>query len=55
MEDFFTNARRIHQVCSLSPYFYGTLNNVLSKLLDGAVKAGEFAYHPQCKEVNSVI
>ena len=51
MEDFFTNARSIRQVYSLSPYFYGILNNVLSKLLDGALKAGEFAYHPQCKEV----
>lgn len=24
---------------------------MLSKLLDGAVEEGEFAYHPQCKEV----
>ena len=51
LEGFFTSARGIRQGCSLSPYLYVILNNVLSKLLNKAAAAGEFAYHPQCEGV----
>lgn len=51
LEGLFTSARGIRQGCSLSPYLYVILNNVLSKLLNKAVEEGEFGYHPQCKEV----
>ena len=51
LEGFFTSARGIRQGCSLSPYLYVILNNVLSKFLNKAAEAGEFAYHPQCQGV----
>lgn len=51
LEGFFTSARGIRQGCSLSPYLYVILNNVLSKLLNNAAEAGEFGYHPQCQGV----
>ena len=51
LEGFFTSARGIRQGCSLSPYLYVILNNVLSKLLNEAAEAGVFGYHPQCSEV----
>ena len=51
LEGFFTSARGIRQGCSLSPYMYVILNNILSKLLNGAAEAKEFAYHPQCEGV----
>lgn len=51
LEGYFTSARGIRQGCSLSPYLYVILNNVLSKLLNEAAERGDFAYHPQCKEV----
>lgn len=51
LEGFFTSARGIRQGCSLSPYLYVILSNVLSKLLNKAAEAGGFQYHPQCQEV----
>lgn len=51
LEGFFTSARGIRQGCSLSPYLYVILNNVISKLLNQAAEAGVFSYHPQCEEV----
>lgn len=49
LEGFFTSAKGIKQGCSLSPYLYVILNNVLSKILNGADEARVFAYHPQCQ------
>lgn len=51
LEDFFTSARGIRQGCSLSPYLYVILSNVLSKLLNKTAEAGGFQYHPQCQGV----
>lgn len=51
LEGFFTSARGIRQGCSLSPYLYVILSNLLSKLLNEAAEAGTFEYHPQCREV----
>ena len=51
LEGFFTSARGIRQGCSLSPYLYVILSNVLSKLLNKAAEAGRFQYHPQCQGV----
>lgn len=51
LEGFFTSARGIRQGCSLSPYLYVILSNVLSKLLNQAAEAGEYDYHPQCAGV----
>lgn len=51
LEGFFTSARGIRQGCSLSPYLYVILNNVLSKMLNRAAEAQQFGYHPQCQEV----
>ena len=51
LEGFFTSARGIRQGCSLSPYLYVILNNVLSKMLNKAAEAQKFEYHPQCREV----
>ena len=51
LEGFFTSARGIRQGCSLSPYMYVILNNVLSKMLNKAAATRKFDYHPQCREV----
>lgn len=51
LEGFFTSARGIRQGCSLSPYLYVILNNVLSKMLNKAAEEQQFKYHPQCREV----
>lgn len=51
LKGFFTSARGIRQGCSLSPYLYVILSNVLSKLLNKAAVAGEFQYHPHCQGV----
>ena len=51
LEGFFTSARGIRQGCSLSPYLYVILSNVISKLLNQAAEDRKFAYHPQCQGV----
>ena len=48
LEGFFTSARGIRQGCSLSPYMYVILNNVLSMMLNQAAEAGKFGYHLNC-------
>lgn len=52
LEGFFSSSRGVRQGCSLSPYIYAIVSNVLSKLLNKAAVAGQIGYHPQCKEVN---
>ncbi|WZZ77741.1 hypothetical protein YC2023_098313 [Brassica napus] len=51
LEGFFTSARGIRQGCSLSPYLYVIINNVLSKMLNQEAGTGLFEYHPQCQGV----
>ena len=51
LKGFFMSTRGIRQGCSLSPYLYVILNNVLSKMLNKAEHAQQFGYHPQCREV----
>lgn len=48
---FFTSSRGIRQGCSLSPYIYVIINNVLSKMLNAAAARGDFGYHPRCSAV----
>lgn len=52
LEGFFSSSRGIQQGCSLSPYLYVIISNVLSKLLNKAATAGLVGYHPHCKEVS---
>lgn len=52
IEGFFSSSRGIRQVCSLSPYLYVIINNVLSKLLNRAAANDQIGFHPHCKEVN---
>lgn len=52
LEGFFPNSRGLCQGCSLSPYLYVIVSNVLSKLLDRAVLANNIGYHPMCREIN---
>lgn len=51
LEGFFTSARGIRQGCSLSPYLYVILNNVLYQLLNRSAEEGKFGYHTRCQEV----
>ena len=51
LEGFFSSSRGIRQDCSLSPYLYVILNNVLSLMLNKAAEARQFDYHPQCREL----
>ena len=51
LEGFFTSSRGVRQGCSLSPYLYVIVSNVLSKLLNKAAREGQSGYHPHCKEI----
>lgn len=51
LEGFFTSSRGIRKGCSLSPYLYVIVSNVLSKLINKAVEDGSIGYHPQCEAV----
>lgn len=48
---FFPSARGIPQGCSLLPYLYVIVSNVLSNMLNQAAADGKFGYHSRCKEV----
>ncbi|KAG7557174.1 hypothetical protein ISN44_As11g031650 [Arabidopsis suecica] len=51
LEGFFSSNRGIRQGCSLSPYLFVMVQNVLSKLLDRAVGNGLIGRHPRCNHV----
>ena len=48
LEGFFSSSRGIRQGCSLSPYLFVIVSNVLSRLLNSAVLNGRIGYHPYC-------
>lgn len=52
LEGFFSSSWGVRQGCSLSPYIYVIVSNVLSKLLNKAAVEGKIGFHPRCKEVN---
>ena len=52
LEGFFPSTRGIRQDCSLSPYLYVIVSNVLSKLINKAVAVGKIGYHPSCQEIH---
>lgn len=49
---FFTSSRGIRQGCSLSPYLYVIVSNVLSKLINRAMVEESIRFHPHCKDVS---
>lgn len=52
LEGFFTSSRGVRKGCSLSPYVYVIVSNVLSKLLNKAAVEGRIGYHPHCQELS---
>ncbi|KAG7585320.1 Reverse transcriptase domain [Arabidopsis thaliana x Arabidopsis arenosa] len=48
---FFPSSRGLRQGCSLSPYLYVIVNNVLSLLLNRAAQQSRIGYHPRCKDM----
>lgn len=51
LEGFFGSSRGIRQGCSLSPYIFVLVQNVLSRLLTRAVSSGRVGRHPRCDRV----
>ncbi|XP_009119170.2 uncharacterized protein LOC103844146 [Brassica rapa] len=51
LEGFFSSSRGIRQGCSLSPYLFVIVSNVLSKLLNSAVLNRRIGYHPLCESL----
>ena len=51
LESFFSRSRGIRQGCSLSPYLFVIVSNVLSKLLNSAVLNRRIGYHPLCESL----
>lgn len=52
LKGFFGSRRGIRQGCSMSPYLYVIISNVLSNLLNKAAANDLIWYHAQCQEVN---
>ena len=52
LEGFFSSSRGVRQGCSLSPYLYVIVSNVLSKLINKAVTTRRIGHHHMCQEVN---
>lgn len=48
LEGFFESRRGIRLGCSLSPYLFVMVQNVLSRLLDRATVQGRIGRHPRC-------
>lgn len=55
LEGFFSSARGIRQGCSLSPYLYVILNNVLSKMLNKAALEGILGFIRNAKQFSLLI
>ncbi|XP_039050893.1 uncharacterized protein LOC120192126 [Hibiscus syriacus] len=49
---YFIGARGVRQGDPLSPYLFVMVMNVLSNLLDVAVRNGIFRFHPRCKRIS---
>lgn len=52
LEGFFSVTCDLRQGCSLSPYLYVIINNMLTKLLNKATLEGSIGFHLKCKELN---
>ncbi|KAG7595360.1 Reverse transcriptase domain [Arabidopsis thaliana x Arabidopsis arenosa] len=48
---YFRSSRGLRQGCSLSPYLFVIVMDVLSKMLDKAAEKQLFGYHPRCKNL----
>ncbi|KAG7548016.1 Reverse transcriptase domain [Arabidopsis suecica] len=51
LEGFFASHRGVRQGCSLSPYIFVMVQNVLSRLLNKAAQTGRIGRHPRCDQV----